>query len=98
MIKNLNLITEELQFKIDILKVKPNKDGKESKSPKFLLQGNVCQIFWAWQPKTDAALGPLSPTAMEEPRETVQAAREPLSFLIHLDAAWSVAPAHSGLR
>ena len=32
--------------------------------PKFLLHRKVCQIFWAWQPKTDAALGPLSTMTM----------------------------------
>lgn len=55
---------------------------RQASLPKFLLPGDVCQTSWAWQPKTDAALGPLPPMAMEEPKVTFQAARESLSFLI----------------
>lgn len=37
--------------------------------PKLLFYRKVSEIFWAWQSKTDTALGPLPPAKPPRPRE-----------------------------
>lgn len=47
--------------------------------PKFLLHRKVCQIFWFWQLKIDAALISLPQVTLEESEEAIEVASKYLS-------------------